>query len=245
MRRTIGSAVVAVACVCVQTASGDAPFLVKDIDAGGANRGSMPLGMTNLDGVAYFAATDAAHGCELWRSDGSPIFTFQVVHLVPGAVGSSPHQLVRGPEPNTVVFSAWTPARGVELWVSAGMAGNMRRLSDIAPERDGSGPWEPTVAGDLLFYAADDGVRGRQLWARGEAPCGCPGDANRDGVIDFDDISYFVAGLQGYDYWVWFHAAQAGVSPACSYDNCDADLDGRVTFADIGAFVALLGTGCP
>lgn len=61
----------------------------------------------------------------------------------------------------------------------------------------------------------------------------CPGDANCDGVIDFDDIDALVAAL-------------AGGAP-CDFANVDVNGDGSINFFDIDPFVALLGSGasCP
>ncbi|MBK9128236.1 MAG: S8 family serine peptidase [Phycisphaerales bacterium] len=62
-----------------------------------------------------------------------------------------------------------------------------------------------------------------------------PGDANCDGVINFDDIDAFVAALSG-------PAAYAVQYPDCTWLLADANLSDAVDFDDIDAFVALLGS---
>ncbi len=62
-----------------------------------------------------------------------------------------------------------------------------------------------------------------------ENHCTRIGDANCDGVIDFDDINAFVEVLSG--------------SPGCNRVQCDCNLDGDVNFLDINALVNILGGG--
>ncbi len=61
------------------------------------------------------------------------------------------------------------------------------------------------------------------------AGCGMIGDANCDGVIDFDDINYFVAALSG--------------GTPCCFTHVDCDRNGVIDFDDINAFVALISGG--
>ena len=62
-------------------------------------------------------------------------------------------------------------------------------------------------------------------------PQDCPGDANCDNLIDFDDINPFVAAL-------------GGATP-CNFANCDVNGDGVIDFNDISPFVALISSGTP
>jgi hypothetical protein len=60
----------------------------------------------------------------------------------------------------------------------------------------------------------------------------CVGDADCNGIIEFEDINPFVAAISG------------GVP--CNFDNCDCNCDGVIDFEDINPFVALISTGtCP
>jgi hypothetical protein len=78
-----------------------------------------------------------------------------------------------------------------------------------------------------------------------ELPASCPGDANCDGAVTFDDIDYFVAALGGEAAFISFHVGTTGNPPTCSVDNADANADSVVNFDDIDPFVALIGTVCP
>jgi ELWxxDGT repeat protein len=76
--------------------------LLKNINPnGGSNPGIIP-GETGtsgkqaaiVNGTLYFAATDQAHGRELWKTDGTPAGTVMVSDLRPGTNGSLPSGLV-------------------------------------------------------------------------------------------------------------------------------------------------------
>jgi hypothetical protein len=81
-------------------------------------------------------------------------------------------------------------------------------------------------------------------------PCSpCAGDANCDGLINFDDINPFVAALAGGSSgWASYYAGQHGGNPPpCPFLNNDANGNGVVNFDDINPFVSLLvsAPGCP
>jgi ELWxxDGT repeat protein len=63
------------------------------------------------------------------------------------------------------VFSAADPDFGRELWVSDGTPAGTQRLQDIAPGVLPSSPMGFTAAGPLLYFAANDGASGFELWA--------------------------------------------------------------------------------
>ncbi len=58
--------------------------------------------------------------------------------------------------------------------MSDGTAAATFRLADLAPGRDASSPAEITAEGPLLYFAADDGIHGRELWTLPRAALGGP-----------------------------------------------------------------------
>ena len=89
----------------------------------------------------------------------------QVVDIEPGAGSSSPSTLYA--VGTTVVFSACTTADGCEPWRSDGTGPGTFQLADLHPTGSSSPEQLPRHSGlTRLFFVADDGVHGRELWQR-------------------------------------------------------------------------------
>ena len=145
--------------------------LVKDL-VPGPGSGS-PLSPTVVDGVLFFnAATVDGQGGELWRSDGTESGTVVVRDIRPGPEGSDPSQLRR--VGSTLFFIANDGATGYELWKSDGTFAGTARVRDIRPGSASSAPpsterntgpeWGFTDVGGVLYFAADDGANGAEIW---------------------------------------------------------------------------------
>jgi ELWxxDGT repeat protein len=142
------------------TPSGVQP--VRDFDGGLA-----PVqleGLTDVQGVLYFSANDATGGRELFRTDRSMTTAWRVRDINPGRASSWP-QAVAGVENGSLaLFAASTDASGLELWRTRGTADSTARLAELAPGPGSSSPAEFTRIGERIFFAADDGAHGRELW---------------------------------------------------------------------------------
>jgi ELWxxDGT repeat protein len=86
--------------------------MVKNIRPG--SEGSGLYAAAKLGGTLYFTANDGTHGYELWRTDGTKSGTALVADLYPGKKDSLPDDITRSGK--TVLFSAWEPSVGRELW---------------------------------------------------------------------------------------------------------------------------------
>ena len=96
-----------------------------------------------MNGVLYFSASDAAHGDELWRSDGTAAGTYLLKDIRPGTAKSSPRNLtVVG---NTLFFSANDGPHGFELWKTDGTAAGTVMVKDAYPGAPGLVPAEPAA----------------------------------------------------------------------------------------------------
>lgn len=137
---------------------------VADINPGSG--GSDPSGLVALDGWLYFAATDAVKGRELWKTKGTAATTRRVMDICPGACSSDPDELTR--VGRFIYFTAYDPQKGRELWRTKGTRKYTKRVKDIRPGTGGSNPHNLVRVGSgttvQLFFAADDGVHGNDLW---------------------------------------------------------------------------------
>jgi len=120
----------------------------------------------NVNGTIFFTANNGTNGVELWKSNGTKEGTVLVKDIVGGVGSSNPYHLtnVNG----KLFFTAETAATGRELWKSDGTAAGTVLVKDIKP---GTGYGISFLLHDLfvnvngtLFFTADNGVNGRELW---------------------------------------------------------------------------------
>jgi ELWxxDGT repeat protein len=115
----------------------------------------------------YFAANDKVHGTEPWKSDGTAEGTVLLRDVMPGPAGSGVGTsafVPVGPH-GAVAFAAASAAKGLELWMTDGTAEGTRMVADVARGALSSSPIHLTVSGPRLFFVADEGVHGRELWS--------------------------------------------------------------------------------
>ena len=177
--------------------------LVRDIAPGSDS--SNPESLTELNGQLYFAADDAVHGRELWKSDGTAEGTVLLRDLRPGEgyqfpYGDGPYQSTPRELTNvngTLFFTADDGNSGTELWMTDGTAEGTVLVKDIAAGvadsyygsyPNSSSPTHLTNVNGTLFFAADEGVNGQELWKS---------DGTQAGTVMVRDIN---SGT-GYQYY--------------------------------------------
>jgi ELWxxDGT repeat protein len=220
--------------------------MVKDINPGsdppppnpwgppGGPHSSNPNNLTAAGGKLYFSADDGTHGRELWSSDGTAAGTTMVKDVNPGGDGA-PNTYIPGPSMvalgGKVFFLGDDGVHGPELWVSDGTAGGTQMVKDIrkigggfdVPGGNGSVPADLTVVGHQVFFSADDGPHGRELWVSDGTSGGThlvkdiadqllPGDfggffpasSSPQMLTAFGGVLYFQAndGVHGPELWV-------------------------------------------
>jgi ELWxxDGT repeat protein len=124
---------------------------------------SSPRSLTNVRGTLFFVASDARHGWELWKSDGTTSRTVLVKDIRRGKAESWPQELTAvGDE---LFFTAYDGVHGRELWRSDGTRSGTTMVRDIHPSRvNGYYPGNLTNVGGTLFFSAEDRIHGRALW---------------------------------------------------------------------------------
>jgi ELWxxDGT repeat protein len=129
--------------------------------------------------VAYFGAEEPATGAELWRTDGTPQGTFLLKDVRPGPGSSRIFRVEPLGRGNRIVFFADDGVHGVEPWVSGGTLASTRMLKDLRPGPESSWPVPPqhgpagsVSSGGLVYFAANDGVHGVELFVTDGSPEG-------------------------------------------------------------------------
>lgn len=123
-----------------------------------------------FDGAIYFRAYDAAHGYELWRYQDGTNDAQRVSDIAPGTAFSSPSGMTVFRD--KLYFSADDGVTGSELYSYDATNGAVlvHNINQTPPPTGGedpehhANPSEFFVFNDLLYFAADDGVHGRELW---------------------------------------------------------------------------------
>ena len=143
--------------------------LVKDINPGDA--GSQPGGyegeFTQFNNKLYFEADDGVHGYELWATDGTTEGTQLVKDINLGSEGTVIENLTTSGD--RLYFEADDGVHGHELWATDGTTEGTQLVKDINPGDAGSQPGgyegELTQFNNKLYFEADDGIHGYELWA--------------------------------------------------------------------------------
>lgn len=197
------------------TASGT--FLLKNINT--SSIGSDPKNFIEFNNKVYFTADNGTDGLELWETDGTEVNTKMVADL---HLGNNPSFYV---DPNFTIyknelyFTGFTPAVGIELF-KINTNGNISNVADINPGgANNSYPNNFFVFDGKLFFSADNGTDGYELWytentggstAKSVAVTTAifkninpSGDSNPSNFIEFDGKIYFNAnnGTNGKELW--------------------------------------------
>jgi uncharacterized repeat protein (TIGR01451 family) len=153
--------------------------------------------LTNVDGTLYFRGSDGAHGTELWKSDGTPTGTVMIKDIWPGSSSGWPSGYTRPlANVNSVLFFiANDGVHGIELWKSDGTETGTVMVKDIWHGSDSSfgSPNQPLLTNvkDTLFFAANDGMNGVELWKS---------DGTPTGTVIVKDIN--PGSASGYPFWL-------------------------------------------
>ena len=138
---------------------------LSDVDVSPAT--SLQGGLVSLGDRLLFAASETAHGRELWRTDGTDGGAFMVKDIMPGTVGSLPAGERR--LGNRMLFIATSPD-GREPWSSDGTAAGTQQLRDIAP----GAAWSTNAASGVFLDSNDTHALFRAAAPSGSPDFGCP-----------------------------------------------------------------------
>ncbi len=120
--------------------------------------------LTAADGQLYFQGYLPDSGYELWLAAGG--LAMPLGDINPGPGNARPRQLTWAA--GTLFFHADDSVHGSELWKRSGTS--MQLVKDIRPGPSGSlgasivDVPPPVSVGGIVYFLADDGVHGRELW---------------------------------------------------------------------------------
>ncbi|HVX28793.1 MAG TPA: ELWxxDGT repeat protein, partial [Parafilimonas sp.] len=161
--------------------------------------GSYPLNFTDVNGIAYFTATDQTHGTELWRSDGMDAGTYLVKDITPGKDSSDLSLFTAAG--NTVFFLVTNTAGNTDLWKSDGTSGGTLMIKSF-----GTGNLPPVqnlaVINGILYFDAYTAGKGYEMWRS---------DGSTTGTVLVKDIysgiySSYASGFTGLNNKILFSA---------------------------------------
>lgn len=119
-------------------------------------------------GEWYFTAFRVEQGqgyLELYKTDGTAAGTSFALNLAD--VGINGFFLQMYTIQSGLVLRARTPQHGYEFWTSDGTIGGTQLIADIAPGTPGinlRGVMPSTEADEFLYFMADDGINGVEVW---------------------------------------------------------------------------------
>ncbi len=144
--------------------------ILSDLYPGPARSG--PGALTFLGSTLFFFAHDGVHGLEPWKTDGTTSGTTLVRDVAPGPAGSYfiGTFSTMGHE---ALFTASDHVSGREYWRTDGTEAGTSEVADLAPGLAGGAPrWfttggrtPPVRSGGRMYFAANDGTTGDELWS--------------------------------------------------------------------------------
>jgi ELWxxDGT repeat protein len=179
-----------------------------------------------LNRILYFAGCNTAQGCGVWRSDGTPVGTFQLkqanfaynlaavenrlffsegsaLWVTDGTPGGTRQVLDL---PSRAGLSTGMGNRlfflsGGELWASDGTAVGTRPLTRFAAEQPFRQTWFLKPLEGRLYFVADDVIHGAEIWSTDGTPSGTRQvtDFGFHNPFDWDQTSYDETGLRASD----------------------------------------------
>lgn len=176
--------------------------LLKDLRTGVTDGSPRNLVVLNGTTLLFFAVNSS--GTEvLWKSDGLPGGTI----AIGTTIGTNSNLEVAG---NKAYFTSCQGIlTGCELWITDGAMASL--LKDIRVGPVSSSPSMLTAVGSTLFFIADDGNNGNELWKSDGTPIGTQmvkninpiGNSNLTNLYNFNGTLYFSAddGVNGAELW--------------------------------------------
>ncbi len=135
--------------------------LLKDINPGSGSSNPSNLNYHADLGLLFFTTTDSNSIETLWSTDGTANGTKSIRSFV-DTTHTSNYTIEFAQSSDKLFFTARTDSSGIELWSSNGSSADL--VNDILTGADGSHPQTLTMSNGYLYFTANDGIHGRELW---------------------------------------------------------------------------------
>jgi ELWxxDGT repeat protein len=130
-----------------------------------------PSMLTVANGFLFFTTAGGfGYQTQLWRTDGTVGGTLKLLDVGTDDPASTAEIDWLTAGDNLLFFTAVDPGHGSELWKSDGTIGGTSIVKDIRTGSDsygspyGSDIGTPAFVGGVLYFSANDGVHGNELW---------------------------------------------------------------------------------
>jgi ELWxxDGT repeat protein len=192
-------------------------MMVKDILPG--NFDSAPTYLQAFNNEVYFLASTPQFGREVWKSDGTEAGTVMLKDINAGSGGivynvDNAFAVLN----NELFFVAFESVNGSELWKTNGTEAGTQLVKNIMP---GANPafdflyaTELGVINGVLYFLADNGINGGELWKSDGTTAGTqlvmdikPGGVNStsgaNNFYNYNNTLFFTAndGIHGSELW--------------------------------------------
>ncbi|HYV94928.1 MAG TPA: ELWxxDGT repeat protein [Chitinophagales bacterium] len=115
--------------------------------------------LASVNDIMYFYTHGINTGTSLWRTNGTPNGTFELIDV--NTFANYNKSAVLG---NSFIFSASDSIHGEELWITDGTVVGTTLLKDIVPGPIGSSPQYFTSVSGKILFDADDSSMTSKLW---------------------------------------------------------------------------------
>ena len=129
----------------------------------------IPFELTVFNNMLIFHNADLTNGFNIWKSDGTTAGT-QVIKTVYSTYQNINMRCNFSVVNGSCFFKMMDQAHGMELWTTDGTTTGTQILKDVWPgpgnglSRDFYSQVNFSIVNDSLFFTANDGVNGEELW---------------------------------------------------------------------------------
>ena len=177
---------------------------------------------------AFFAASDATHGEELWVTDGTVAGTRIVKDINPGSSGSDVNWMARFND--KVVFAANDGMNGMEVWISDGTTAGTYMIKQIHEWGDGSNPNGFTQVNETQFVFRARNVDSENYNATAEQYWLWVSDGTEEGTELIAECATLWPGQDNGTYH--YHWMRVGRKVFFKADNKDRTVGGELWITD-------------